>query len=241
MIEVAENVFQIPVFPRSAVNAYLIGSVLVDAGIRTSTTVLKKAIGKRQLTAHVLTHAHADHQGASSFICEHYQVPLWCGQQDVRAAESGRVTGEYPNPKHPIAQFQQRFWAGAGHRVTRVLREGDVIEGFTVIETPGHASGHIALWRERDGVLIAGDVLVNMDMKTTLAGLHEPPVLFTHDRMKNRHSIRKIARLEPRLVCLGHGPVLRDTAQLTELAARLPITNYEPTNSPDWSNQRRAR
>jgi glyoxylase-like metal-dependent hydrolase (beta-lactamase superfamily II) len=227
MNEVAENVFQISLFPRSAVNAYLIGSVLVDAGIRTSASLLQKAVGKHSLTAHVLTHAHADHQGASAFICEHYQVPLWCGQQEIIAAETGYVTGEYPNPKHPIAKFQQQCWAGSGQKVARVLHEGDVVEGFRVIETPGHASGHIALWRKSDGVLIAGDVLVNMDMKTTLVGLHEPPALFTNNRKVNIHSIHKLAKLEPQLLCLGHGPVLRDTAQLEELAALLPAVMNE--------------
>lgn len=39
------------------------------------------------------------------------------------------------------------------------MREGDRIDsmpGFTVIETPGHASTHISLYRESDGILIGG-------------------------------------------------------------------------------------
>lgn len=222
MLEIAENVFQISLFPRRAINAYLIGSIIVDAGVRSSAADLKKAIGSRPLTAHVLTHAHSDHQGSSAFLCETYKLPLWCGAADVTAAQTGLVTGEYPNPRHPIARFQQRFWAGPGNPVTRALREGDMVGDFCVIETPGHASGHLALWRERDRVLIAGDVLVNMDMLTTLPGLHEPPTIFTHDIAQNRQSIRKIAALKPGVLGLGHGPVLRDTSELLELAARLP-------------------
>lgn len=222
MLEIAENVFQISVFPRQAINAYLLGSVIVDAGIRSSAADLKKAIGSRTLTAHVLTHAHADHQGSSAFLCGTYNLPLWCGAPDVTAAQTGHVTGEYPNPRHPVAQLQQRFWAGPGHPVARTLREGDLIGDFRVIETPGHASGHLALWRERDRVLIAGDVLVNMDMLTTLPGLHEPPTLYTHDVAQNRQSIRKIAALKPQIIGLGHGPALRNMDELANLVTRLP-------------------
>jgi len=221
MIEIADNVFQISVLPRKAVNAYLIGSIIVDAGVRSSATVLKKALGQRPLTAHILTHAHADHQGSSAFLCDNYRLPLWCGAPDVPAAQNGQVTGEYPNPRHPIARLQQHFLAGPGHPVARTLRDGEMVGDFRVIETPGHASGHLALWRERDGVLIAGDVLVNMDMFTTLPGLHEPPTLFTHNTAQNRQSIRKIAALKPRVIGFGHGPVLRDTDELLALAARL--------------------
>lgn len=221
MIEVAENVFQISVFPRHAVNVYLIGPVLVDAGVRGSGRQILRAVAGRPLSAHVLTHAHADHQGASAQICAARGVPLWCGAPERRAAETGQVTAVYANPRHPVARLQQRFWAGPGHPVSRLLSEGDQIAGFEVIETPGHARGHLAFWRARDGVLIAGDVLVAMDLLTTRPGLHEPPALYTHDAAENRRSIQKLARLNPRLVCCGHGPVLREPAALQEFAARL--------------------
>lgn len=220
-IEIAPGVTQIVLAPRQAINAYLIGSVLVDAGIRASSRSLLATLAGRPLTAHVLTHAHADHQGASAAVCAAYGVPLWCGEAERELAESGQVTRGYPNPKHPVARFQQRYWAGPGHPVARTLREGDAVGDFCVVETPGHAPGHVALWRERDGVLIAGDVLVDMHMATTIRGLHEPPTLFTADPRLNRQSIKKIAALKPQLICFGHGPVLRDPEPLLALAARL--------------------
>lgn len=42
-------------------------------------------------------------------------------------------------PTDLIARFQQRFWAGPGWPVERTLEEGDAVEGFVVLETPGHA------------------------------------------------------------------------------------------------------
>ena len=61
---------------------------------------------------------------------------------------------------------------------------------------------------------------MNMDMLTTVAGLHEPPAMFTHDIQQNRQSIRKIASLMPKVVGFGHGPILHDISQLLELANR---------------------
>lgn len=220
-IPIAPDVTQLALAPRQAINAYLIGSILVDAGIRASAPGLLRALAGLPLTAHVLTHAHPDHQGASAAICATRGIPLWCGAAEREAAESGRVTDAYHNPTAPMARFQQRFWAGPGWPVARVLQEGDTVEGFIVIETPGHAPGHLALWRERDRVLIAGDVLVNMNLLTTARGLREPPTGFTLDRRQNRRSIQRLAALRPNVICFGHGPVLRNPAPLLSLAEQL--------------------
>jgi glyoxylase-like metal-dependent hydrolase (beta-lactamase superfamily II) len=53
-------------------------------------------------------------------------------------------------------------------------------------------------------------------------GVREPFDCFTPDPAENRRSIKRIADLDPALVLVGHGPPLRDTQQLKDLAARLP-------------------
>jgi glyoxylase-like metal-dependent hydrolase (beta-lactamase superfamily II) len=107
--------------------------------------------------------------------------------------------------------------------VARELREGDEIgPGFTVLDTPGHSPGHIALWRERDRALICGDVFLNMNVYTTAPGLHEPPRAFTVDPARNRESARRLGELEPELVLFGHGQPLRDPAKLAAFARSLP-------------------
>jgi glyoxylase-like metal-dependent hydrolase (beta-lactamase superfamily II) len=210
MIQLADGIYQIALFPRSAVNAYVVEDMLVDAGIRSSGAQLLREVGGLGLKAHLLTHAHPDHQGASAQICSTLGIPLWCGEADLAATESGDVMGEMPNPNSLVARLQRRYWAGPGHPVARVLREGDRVGEFVVLETPGHSAGHIALWRERDRALIVGDVLNNMSLISTRVGLHQPPKRFTARPDVNRESIRKVAALEPRLICFGHGPPLRD-------------------------------
>ncbi len=218
MQKIAKDVYLIQLFPRHAVNAYLISDILIDAGIRSSGKRILRELGGRKLSAHAITHAYADHQGASAFICQTLGVPYWCSEGDKETAESGDITSSYPNPSHPIARFQKRFWVGPGYPVERALKEGDIVGDFEVIETPGHSKGHIAFWRETDRVLIAGDVIKNMNFVTTLEHIGEPPAIYTLDIEQNRQSIKKIAKLEPHVVCVGHGPPLYDTEKLLALA-----------------------
>jgi glyoxylase-like metal-dependent hydrolase (beta-lactamase superfamily II) len=87
---------------------------------------------------------------------------------------------------------------------------------------PGHSPGHVAYWREADRVLVLGDVLNNMDVATGIRGLREPKGVFTPDPARNRESARRLAALEPALVCFGHGPPLRDTRKFVDFVAALP-------------------
>jgi glyoxylase-like metal-dependent hydrolase (beta-lactamase superfamily II) len=220
MEEIADNVFKLAGRPAHAFNSYLVEGVLVDARTRHAARRILSEIDGHAVTAHLITHAHADHQGSSAAICNARGVPLWCGFKEVATAESGRTAAAGAN--NAITRWQERNWAGPGHPVGRALIEGDSVGGFEVLEVPGHAPGHIALWRERDRALIAGDVLFNRHPLTGRAHLSEPPAFFTIDAETNRASIRRIAALRPRLACFGHGPVVRDPGLISELADRLP-------------------
>ncbi|UTX49372.1 MBL fold metallo-hydrolase [Chryseobacterium sp. MA9] len=209
--QIAPEVFQISLMPRNSINCYIIEGVLVDSGIRSSYTTIKKALQKIPVYQHILTHAHADHQGCSDQICAEFAISLLCHPDEVSRTETGMVTNEYPNPQHWIAKLQQKYWAGQGHKVERTIVENDRIGNFRVIETPGHSAGHISLFREQDGVLIIGDVATNMNLLTTATGLRLPPNIFTSDQQRNIKSLQKLAKLSPSIICFGHGPVLRNT------------------------------
>ena len=223
MKNIVQDVYQIPLFPRNAINCYLIEDVLIDSGIRTSAKTILKAIENKPISKHALTHAHADHQGSSKIICETLNIPLLCSESEKEFAENGNVITEYPNPNHIISKFQKNFWAGKGHSVSQTLKENDQIGGFTVIETPGHSSGHLSFFREKDGVLIVGDVMTNMNLLSTKVGLHEPPNLFTKDQETNRKSILKLASLKPKILCFGHGPVLFNNGELEKFKNSIPF------------------
>ncbi len=220
MRALADGVQMLSGRPANAINVYLVGDVLIDAATRQGERRIMRQIAGRAVSAHALTHAHPDHQGASHAICERLQIPLWCGQDDVPAMETPGAISSSQAPGW-LNWLQQRFWTGPPHPVARALVEGDEVAGFTVLETPGHSRGHVAYWRASDRVLILGDVLNNMNVRTGRPGLHEPPTIFTADPARNRSSIRRLAELRPTLALFGHGPPLRDPDRLADFAASL--------------------
>lgn len=217
MKQLADGLWQLGGFPPNGINVYLMGDVLVDAATRHAGRRIFRQIRGRPVTAHALTHAHPDHQGASKEVCDTLGIPLWCGERDVHAME----TRDFGQPGHWVNRAIERAWAGPPRKVDRALREGDAVAGFEVIDVPGHSPGHVAFWREADRVLVLGDVVNNMNVLTGIPGLHEPKLIFTPDPARNRESARRLAALEPALACFGHGPPLRDPGKLSRFVAGL--------------------
>jgi glyoxylase-like metal-dependent hydrolase (beta-lactamase superfamily II) len=228
---VADGLYQLRGFPPNAINIYLMGDVLVDAGTRLALGRIVRQLRGRTVTAHALTHAHPDHQGSSHAVCAALGLPLWCGAADAEAIENPALIIERL-PNHWINRTIGASLAGPAHPVARRLREGDEVGGFVVIETPGHSAGHVSYWRASDRVLVLGDVLANMRLATGLPGLREPPRIFSPDPARNRESARRVAALEPAVVCFGHGPPLRDTRKFLEFVARLPEDRMANTEDP---------
>ena len=223
MRELAPGLWQFTAVPPNAINCYVAADVLIDAGQRFDRPWLVAQLRGHRLAAHALTHAHGDHQGSSAAICRRRGIPFWVGAGDVGAAEAGgrAVYAEMPQPLAPVPRLYSHLFPGAGHPVDRILHEGDVVGGFTVLETPGHSAGHLSFWRESDRVLIVGDVFTTINVDTLRSGLHEPKAYFTPDPAANRASLRRLAALEPALACVGHGPPLRDPGALARFAAGL--------------------
>ena len=220
MKQLAEGLWSIPGFPPNAINCWLMGDVLVDAATRRSGRRILRALRGREVRAHALTHCHPDHQGATKQVCETLDIPLWVGERDVHPMETGEM--ESGNPDALANKVIARLFQGPPHPVDRALREGDAVAGFQVLEVPGHSPGHLAYWREADRTLLLGDVLNNMDVATGIPGLREPKRAFTPDPARNRESARRLAELEPALVCFGHGAPLRDTRKFVEFVRALP-------------------
>ncbi len=111
-----------------------------------------------------------------------------------------------------IGGVLERFYRRFQHspvRVSRPVRDGDALPGgWIVVHTPGHTPGHTAYYHPGLHTLIAGDAL-----RSTPGGqLRFPMRIYTEDSAAAAQSIRKLAELEPQVICFGHGPVLRDAA-----------------------------
>src|SRR3954453_17006421 len=114
--------------PPYAINVYLMGDVIVDAGTRHAARRILRQVRGRRVSALTLTHAHPDHQGSCHAVCEALGVPLWCGDADAEAAEDPRIMMARL-PRHWPTGTMAPLLAGPSHPVARRLREGDEVGG----------------------------------------------------------------------------------------------------------------
>lgn len=88
---------------------------------------------------------------------------------------------------------------------------------WQVIETFGHAQGHISLYRESDGTLIAGDHLLAHISPNPLL---EPPLSYGEERPKPllqyNEAMQKLLSLPIHLVYTGHGEEILQAHDLIE-------------------------
>jgi glyoxylase-like metal-dependent hydrolase (beta-lactamase superfamily II) len=209
MRQVADGVWQIPLAPREAVNAYVLGDVLVDAGTAGMGKKLPSKLAGRAISAHTITHAHPDHVGGSNAVMSALGVPFWAPAGEAPAVENGQAVQKESRVKG-LMERGARFPKVS---VARRLDEGDEIaNGFTVLDTPGHSPGHVSFWRESDRVLVCGDVWFNFDFKTFRPKLGPPFKIVTVDVEQNRASQQRLINLRPDIVCFGHGPVMTGAA-----------------------------
>jgi glyoxylase-like metal-dependent hydrolase (beta-lactamase superfamily II) len=217
MEAVAPGVWLLTGWPPYAINQYLVEDVLIDTGTRWAAGRLLRALRHRRPSLVALTHCHPDHRGSAASICRTLGVPLACHEADVAMME-GRAPR---HPPLPLPRLTFPLIDDGPYPVGRTLRDGDEAAGFRVIHAPGHTWGHVFYFREADRVVIAGDVLANINVITGRSGLRQPPRPFSVDPALNRVSARKLVSLRPSLVCFGHGPPLRDMSVLARFVERL--------------------
>ncbi|GAA2651632.1 MBL fold metallo-hydrolase [Nonomuraea recticatena] len=201
---------------------------LVDTGIATSGKDIAAAIeelgfSKSDVRHVVLTHFHEDHSGGAA------EISRW-GDVTVLAhrLETPVIRGDTPAPPPNFTDEERALHRDVGAhllpaappcRVDRELEEGDVIDfggGARVIHTPGHTDGSIALHLPRPGVLFTGDTVAHIDGQVM-------PGVFNLDRAEMLRSFRRLAEVDARLACVGHGePIVDAHAALTAVAATLP-------------------
>jgi glyoxylase-like metal-dependent hydrolase (beta-lactamase superfamily II) len=224
------------------VNIYMIASkrapeewVLVDAGLKWSCKKIKKMaamiFGKdSKPQCIVLTHGHFDHVGAAQTLAEEWDVPVF-----AHFLERPYLTGRssYPPPDSTVGGGMMSSLAflypkkpiDITYRLNLLPENGLVpnLPDWRYIHTPGHAPGHISLYREEDGVLIAGDAFVTTNQESVLSvmtqkrELNGPPKYFTTDWGAAFHSVKTLADLEPSVVATGHGKPMSGPGMLDDL------------------------
>jgi glyoxylase-like metal-dependent hydrolase (beta-lactamase superfamily II)/predicted ester cyclase len=215
-------------FPGRPFNVFLLeeadGVTVFDGGIRAMRGAVARA-GTRLggIRRVVLSHAHPDHRGIAAGLA----VPVLCHPDARTDAEgdggAGRFAyGDLPPVVRTAYPWLMSRWDGGPVTIAGTVRDGDEIAGLRVVHLPGHAPGHIALWREEDRLALTADAFRVIDPRT---GRASPPSLphraFTADADQARTSLRALAELDPATAWPAHlGPLTGDVRAQLERAAR---------------------
>ncbi|MDX6675759.1 MAG: hypothetical protein QOH11_3177, partial [Solirubrobacteraceae bacterium] len=149
-----------------------VGDVLVDPGPEPCIDTLLEALGGEVPRALLLTHIHLDHAGAAGAL-----VRQW---PDLEVHVHERGAPHLVDPGKLVASATRLYGDEMERRwgeIVPVPRENlrvlsgdgsEVVHGFRVAYTPGHASHHVCYLHENSGWAFVGDA----------AGVRIPPAGF---------------------------------------------------------------
>lgn len=203
--------------------------VLIDTGLATSASAIKSHAARRfgpaaRPVAIILTHGHFDHVGSAESLAREWDVPVY-----AHLFEQPYLDGSASYPPADawvggglmalLSPLYPRGPVNLGHRLKPLPEDGSVpgMPGWEWLHTPGHAPGHVSLWRESDRTLIAGDAVITTGQESVYEAMvlrpemHGPPRYFTPDWEAAHHSVEKLALLEPEVLVSGHGAALAGT------------------------------
>jgi glyoxylase-like metal-dependent hydrolase (beta-lactamase superfamily II) len=207
------------------VHCYLAGGTLFDTGLGLS----EAAWAGHGIERIVITHFHPDHVGGARDAAEETGAAVYQGALDYEQTLQVWGTDDWPArmaawflrngvPPEVADQLIEQGHVFAPFvrfaRDPKLLREGDAVDGWEVVELPGHADGQLGFLR--DGVLVAGDhVLARISPAVGLYPDSRPDPLGDY-----LASLQRVVELAPRVVLPGHGEPLEDPAgRATELLA----------------------
>ena len=173
-------------------NSYIIGETLIDPGSGENIDYLKdeiKAAGLEMtdIKKIVNTHCHFDHMGADKQLQDEYGYEIYMHPLDLQTV----------NEKDADATVAASFGMEVPDLDINELNEGDTVEGYEVVHTPGHTRGGICLFNGKS--LISGDTVFS-------GGNFGRTDLPTGNTEQMRESILKISELDAVQLFSGHGP-----------------------------------
>jgi glyoxylase-like metal-dependent hydrolase (beta-lactamase superfamily II) len=215
------------------VNFYMIQNttddnwVLVDAGLKWSSGKIKRMANflfgeNSKPSAIILTHGHFDHVGSLQKLAEEWDVPVFAHYMEIPYL-TGRASYQPTDSSVGGGMMAYMAWLypsspiNIWNRVNVLPGDGTIpgLDDWKYIHTPGHAPGHISLFRATDKALIAGDAFVTTCQESALSvatqkkKISGPPKYFTYDWNAAERSVQDLAALQPKVAATGHGKPMR--------------------------------
>jgi glyoxylase-like metal-dependent hydrolase (beta-lactamase superfamily II) len=185
--------------PLYTVNAYLVDGLLIDAGCPHTARELVDWCRDQTIHRIVNTHHHEDHAGGDALLRQRLDLP-------VLAPVSAVAVLAYA-PSIPL--YRRIVWGQPAPVLAQPLE--DEVETdryrFQVIPTPGHAFDHVCLFEPCMGWLFSGDLFIHERVRYLRADEDAPAIL---------DSLRRVLRLEPRLLICSHAGVVEDACGAIE-------------------------
>ncbi|MBX3009845.1 MAG: MBL fold metallo-hydrolase [Caldilineaceae bacterium] len=205
------------------------GVTLIDTGYPGQAETILIALRQQGYADHnlrriILTHADLDHAGSILPLKRATGAKVACHVVEKEFLE-------HPNRRQatwwsirPLLWLMSLFPGFSTPPIApdELLVDGQVLpEGFTVIHTPGHTPGHIALLHREKRFLISGDALVNSRNR-----LRPNTGPFTPDPENAQRSVWRLAKKyadDFDIMVFGHGPPILHNGgkRLKALASRL--------------------
>ena len=212
----------LPSGPRH-VHCYVVDGTLFDTGLGLTEVEWPR------VERVAITHMHPDHVGGAAAAAAATGAAVFQGALDYVQCE--RVWGSHDWPerlaawflRHGVSDESARQMIEEGHAFAPFVRfqhdpellyEGSELDGWRVVELPGHADGHLGFLR--DGVLVGGDAV--------LAGISPAVGLYPESRPDPLGdylgTLERLIALAPAVAYPGHGePIENVPARAAELIA----------------------
>jgi glyoxylase-like metal-dependent hydrolase (beta-lactamase superfamily II) len=204
------------------------GLTLIDTSVPGSAPQIATAIRTLghdldDLRRLMLTHFHADHVGSAAEIAAWGNVQV-CAHR----ADAPFIRGEAPGPPPDLADWERPIFDQVSRqlpatppapvRIDRELDDGDELGfggGAVAVAAPGHTPGSVALYLPGPHALFAGDTVARRPDGQVMLGV------FNADRAHAAASFHRLAALDAKIACFGHGePVTQDAAAQLRAAAQ---------------------
>ena len=194
----------------SGCNIYLLESddlILIDTGTPGNLEVVESYVEGldreiQELSSVLLTHSHLDHVSSAPEIRSKTGTKIIAHRLDSRYLSGERKRGM-------LMRIGDLLSRKPNFDVDNFAEDGDEIEGFKIIHTPGHTEGSLSFYYEKERALFVGDG-IRSDGKFPFGkrgNLSLSPAFFSESVSEMENSVKKIINeVEPDLLLPGHGP-----------------------------------